>query len=180
MIEYLVFSLLYSGTHLLAPTGPCSPGYYCVSASPTDTPWAVNESSCPGEFISNAAICPVGHYCLERSYQPEPCWAGSYQPSVGSDSCLDCPSGYYCPEGTYDYLPYECPVGHFCLLSTPSNFSHPCSPGTYNPQIRATNSSFCIDCDPGTYCQGYGNSAPTGEYLIVSLTSTIEIESVFR
>ena len=80
-------------------------------------------------------------------------------------SCVicSCPAGYYCPSGTYDYLPHECPVGHYCPQATPSNFTNACVPGTYNPQERATNVTWCVDCDPGMYCEGYGNSAPTGE-----------------
>ena len=78
-----------SGTHLIEPTGPCSAGYYCVSANPSPTPWSVNQTSCPGEFAPVGAVCPVGHYCIEGSNQPEPCWAGSYQPDTGEDNCLE-------------------------------------------------------------------------------------------
>lgn len=74
---------------MIEPSGPCSAGYYCVSANPSPTPWSVNESSCPGEFTARGAICPVGHFCVVGSDQPVPCSAGTYQPDVGNDTCIE-------------------------------------------------------------------------------------------
>ena len=57
----------YCGTNALpAPTGQCSPGFWCTFGSTTAEP--VDQSF--------GGWCPVGHYCEIGTIQPEPCPAG--------------------------------------------------------------------------------------------------------
>lgn len=52
-------------------------------------------------------------------------------------------SGYYCPTG--DVIP--------------------CPNGTYNNLTGMSLESHCVDCSTGKYCEGLGNSYPTGRPL---------------
>jgi hypothetical protein len=58
-------------SNLTAPAGNCDPGYYCTRGVDTATP--------SGGHTGTGGVCPVGHYCLEATTNPEPCEAGSYQ-----------------------------------------------------------------------------------------------------
>nr|XP_054760934.1 uncharacterized protein LOC129267226 [Lytechinus pictus] len=85
----------------------CWPGYYCNEVGLTEP----NGTCYPGFYCSLAAIepnpngqsygdvCPVGHFCPEGSYAPEPCPAGTYQPHdmmTNDSACLPCTPGMYC------------------------------------------------------------------------------------
>ena len=52
--------------------------------------------------------------------------------------------------------------GHYCPNGTKFDTEFRCPPGSYNPVTKATAPTDCIDCPGGQYCQGYANSAPTG------------------
>lgn len=52
--------------------------------------------------------------------------------------------------------------GNYCPNGTQHGSQYPCPAGTYNPTSQRTSLGDCIDCPGGKYCQGDGNSAPTG------------------
>ncbi|NWY61568.1 AB24G protein, partial [Chionis minor] len=72
-----------------APSGHCSPGYYCVTRAQTPT---------PTDGLSGAP-CPVGHFCPLGSRSPAPCSPGSYVPHTHGEKCHVCPEGEYCLSG---------------------------------------------------------------------------------
>ncbi|NXE08447.1 AB24G protein, partial [Lophotis ruficrista] len=88
-----------------APSGHCSPGYYCVAGAQTPT---------PTDGLSGA-LCPVGHFCPLGSRSPAPCPPGSYMPHTHGEKCHACPAGEYCVSGE---KPQPCPQGelrsHLC------------------------------------------------------------------
>ena len=46
-------------------------------------------------------MCPAGYYCLEGSFTPTPCPAGSYSVTTGlreAARCRSCDKGSYCSE----------------------------------------------------------------------------------
>jgi len=53
-------------------------------------------------------------------------------------------------------------IGHYCPNGTEYGTQYPCPAGTYNPSTQRTSVTECIDCPGGEYCEGVGNSAPTG------------------
>ena len=79
-----------------------------------------------------------------------------------------CPAGYYCPKsGADDYKSYPCEPDHFCPKG--SNTSIPCDPGTYNPQIKATNQSWCITDISNTSSEGLKpNNAESGLLITIA------------
>lgn len=145
---------------------------------------------CSGTGNIEGTICPAGKYCPESSSSPTNCPAGTYNPFEGmkaSTDCIDCPPGYACPttglssvsttcsagywcytgassatpstEVTDKYGP--CPAGYYCIAG--SSAPRPCAPGTFNSNTGSTSSSACTSCTAGSYCEGFGNSAVTGD-----------------
>lgn len=111
-------SRYYSTIASIAPSGLCSPGYYCPigSSSPHEVP-CPSRTYLPdfgGESKDQCSICTAGGYCLE----------GAANPTV-------CPKGYYCVSGISAPLP--------CLPGTYSNQTgllsssdcQACDPGKY-------------------------------------------------
>ena len=71
-------------------------------------------------FNVTASICPLGHYCPERTIDPVPCPPGFYSDELGTVAeadCIACPPGSYCPEGNEG--PIECSGGYSCKAETP-------------------------------------------------------------
>ena len=61
-------------------TGECDAGYYCkLGASVSD----------PKDNVTGG-LCPVGHYCLQGTYDPYPCPAGYYSNATGNVEFSDC------------------------------------------------------------------------------------------
>lgn len=58
-------------SNLTAPTGDCTPGYYCTRGVDTATP--------SGAHTGQGAICPPGHYCPGGTADPIGCEPGFYQ-----------------------------------------------------------------------------------------------------
>lgn len=81
--------------------GNCSQGFYCPR----------------GETIQTAHPCPIGHYCVEHTYEPMLCPSGWYQDVIGQWTCKLCPAGYYC-DNSYGIVvindTVKCPPGYFC------------------------------------------------------------------
>lgn len=134
------------------PTGnssnECNAGWYCPSGSKTGKPEGTG--------------CTAGHKCPTNSSVETECPAGTYQPQVLMDSCLNCDAGYYCtgPAATSAVI---CPAGYYCPTSTSDYTLYPCPAGKYNPIKGASSSSACLDCLPGKYCSGTGKSTYTGD-----------------
>ena len=127
-------------------------------------PLYLNDTQCPTGTVHPIIghVCPTGHYCPIGTDYPVPCPAGSYQNDENQWECKDCPPGYFCPSNTSDYQPNICPSGYYCLVNTTDQYDYPCPPGTFNNLTQQTDLSACVPCTPGTYCQGSGNSVPTG------------------
>lgn len=145
----------------------------------------------PGEYcpLASAAptACPQGYYCAYASAVPEPCPLGTYGNRTELrrvEECTACDPGQYCdglglvePRGPCDPGFYceraayrsnpsglasgdLCPAGSYCPIgsSTPTA----CEPGTFNNFTTRSAAADCAPCSAGSYCEGYGNTVPTG------------------
>ncbi|XP_053729819.1 SCO-spondin isoform X1 [Synchiropus splendidus] len=137
---------------LLAPTGKCRAGFFCLEGASRPDP--------PGED-GHGGPCPKGHYCPEASPAPQPCPAGAVSAQAGQPSCSTCPPGFYCPGGVNGSLD-ECPVGHYCPAGTRSKHQHPCPAGFINPGTQKATPLDCLRCPPGLFCASPGLSAASG------------------
>lgn len=160
-------------------SGVCYEGYYCTIRATLPNANITTDQGGP---------CPRGHYCIEGSYQPEPCPSGTYTPLLKQgrlSKCLDCPGGKYCanpgqaapngsclpgfycssralkPNPVNESYGDICPHGSYCPLGTASPFK--CPPGTFNNLTSATNPTSCLPCTPGKFCEGYGLTSPSGD-----------------
>ena len=76
------------GTGLAAPTGKCTPGYYCSAASPVAAP-------APGSAYGG--MCTRGYFCPEGSIAPQNCTPGyCCSQDTLSTPFSECDPGYYC------------------------------------------------------------------------------------
>ncbi|XP_028563977.2 uncharacterized protein LOC114585457 [Podarcis muralis] len=138
-----------NGTGLVAPSGRCAVGFYCVTGSITPT---------PTDGISGAP-CPMGHFCPLGSESPTPCPPGSYMAETHAQGwCHTCPEGKYCLPG---HLPHLCPKGFFCPEGTGLNWQ-PCPPGTYSPIQGIGSHTDCRSCDGGKFCMYHNATDVTG------------------
>ncbi|XP_043430333.1 neurogenic locus notch homolog protein 1-like isoform X1 [Prionailurus bengalensis] len=128
---------------LTAPSGPCSPGYFCMEGVSSPTPAGHAEHGGP---------CPQGHFCPSGTSLPHPCPAGSYSNLTGQASCFPCPAGYYCPENITTYSGHPCPTGFYCPRGTKYATQFPCPRGYYNPDPMTQSLDSCLPCPPGHYC----------------------------
>ena len=149
----------------------CSPGYYCRYGvdRPEPIPYAntTNLSTCPlplyfGDHTGAGGVCLPGEYCPRGSPEPLPCPAGTYTLRQGQSSCQTCPEGFFCPSNTSDFTQNSCPQGHYCLSGTQHSTQYPCPEGSFNNRSRQSNSTSCHLCTPGSFCQGVGQSTPSG------------------
>jgi hypothetical protein len=76
-------------------------------------------------------LCPPGYYCVEDSYFPRPCPAGTFRPNSGASklgpekyfahnataTCYECLPGFYC-ETEATVIPTLCPAGKNCTWGT--------------------------------------------------------------
>lgn len=128
-----------------APTGLCSPGYYCLKGSPVKEP----------TNATFGGICGPGTFCIAGSKWPTPCAAGTFNNMSAQERCEPCPKGFYCPANST--IPITCPAGYFCEPEAKSGNSNACPEGTFSNLPERSSRSECIDCTPGYYCQGAGN-----------------------
>lgn len=157
--------ILFSVTNLTAPSGPCGPGYYCVSGALSSNPTMLNNDQCPTGTVHPIVgdVCPIGHFCPEGTENPIGCPAGSYQDLTNQDHCKACPAGKYCLVNTTDPSVNNCPAGHYCLENTTHANEFPCPPQTFNNLTDGQSIDDCVWCLPGMYCSGSGNVWPTGD-----------------
>ena len=111
------------------------------------------------ESSTNSSLCILadnGNYVDKngQNYQT-PCFAGTYNPNIGSISSSDCmvaDAGYYVDSS----------------LGTGQTSQTPCPTGTYNPNIGSTSSSNCIVANAGYFVSTAGQSnqtpCPSGTY----------------
>ncbi|XP_019363984.1 PREDICTED: multiple epidermal growth factor-like domains protein 11 [Gavialis gangeticus] len=138
-----------NGTGLVAPSGYCSPGFYCISGAQTPTP----------TDAFSGAPCPVGHYCPLGTESPIPCPPGSYMPQTHGKECYECPEGKYCVPGQE---PQSCPKGYYCPRGTGLDW-WPCPRGTYSPEQGLESSAGCRLCDGGKFCSHRNATNVAGE-----------------
>ncbi|XP_015775926.1 PREDICTED: sushi, von Willebrand factor type A, EGF and pentraxin domain-containing protein 1-like, partial [Acropora digitifera] len=159
------------GRNLTSPTDFCAAGYFCTIGVSVRKPYIdgynLTNSSCPnptflGQYTGIGDICPPGTFCTEGSNVPKDCTSGSYNDESGQEKCKLCPAGYFCLGRTVTFINNTCPGGHYCPINTTQPFQFPCHPGTYNNLTGQKTVSSCVPCPKGSYCEGYGNSWPTG------------------
>ena len=148
---------------LQAPTGLCSPGFYCrvgQNASTACNPYSSENMT--------SDVCPPGSYCPLGTVLPIDCPVGTFNPSEGGTStaaCTTCTAGTYC-EGLGNINPDGyCNAGFYCTGGASTPIQHnteagyfttsgasamtPCSIGTYQDH---TAQSVCTTCPAGYYC----------------------------
>ena len=181
----------------------CPQGHYCIAGTelPTRCPdgfyypstGAYKESHCEpcaaGTYcIINDSIsrtCPKGHICPEETFEPTPCWKGTYNPEFGqseSSHCLPCPEGSFCDvRGISDYEDYLCPVGHYCEDEKQLFDPKPCPQGTYRNATGASNDTYdCWGCPEGHFCNEgsiFPTPCNTGYYCPVNSTREYACEA---
>nr|XP_032658237.1 neurogenic locus notch homolog protein 3-like [Chelonoidis abingdonii] len=144
-----------NSTGLVAPSGHCSPGFYCIGGARTPT---------PTDGLSGAP-CPMGHFCPLGTKNPIPCSPGTYMPQTHGEECYPCPEGKYCVPLQ---KPQFCPKGFFCPKGTGLDWQ-PCPPGTYSPEQGLESSTGCRACDGGIVlgrlllCTGIRQAQPRGQ-----------------
>ena len=105
--------------------------------------------------------CPAGSVQdSPRMASCQLCAAGSYQPGIASQECIECPARYFClsgastpevcPPGTYSVSPglpsksscRDCTAGHWCT----GGLLVECGEGTWNGAEKADSALFCEPC----------------------------------
>lgn len=118
----------------------CPPGSYCPLGSanhihcPNGTYTNHSGSAacyeCPAGFYCDrrdrADPCPTGHYCTSGTgADPEPCPAGTYNPTVGlqhRNDCLPCKGGHYCQNPGLNEVSGNCSAGYYCRSGEDKTF----------------------------------------------------------
>ena len=137
------------GYNLTSPSGNCSAGYFCPEGSDTKSP--------------SQYICPVGHFCVSGSRQPQRCPSGFYQDEANKDACNVCPLGFFCDNRirVVSLNTSVCPPGYYCPLGTKYFLDNPCPPGTYGNVSGLYAAEQCVSCDAGYLCPEEGLTYPT-------------------
>ncbi|KAF0717142.1 hypothetical protein As57867_002460, partial [Aphanomyces stellatus] len=173
---------------LVAPSGPCLPGYVCVGGAPIPNP--VN--------MTYGSLCPPGTYCPSGSATGTLCPAGTYRPNPQGQAisdCTSCPGGTYCSGTGLLALSGLCSAGHYCSLKalTPTPIDgvtgnicpqgYFCPTGSVQP-LRCHAGTFadtvgqptCTTCSAGAYCDGIATTAaivcPAGYYCPVGTAAS--------
>lgn len=163
----------------LAPTGECSPGFYCPLRSTSraqvpcparyylnrtggryedDCALCVSGSYCP-KGSAYPVQCPPGSYCRTGVGVPEPCPIGTYANASGLrqvEDCVMCAPGMYC-DATGLTLPRgPCDPGYYCTLG-----AYTSAPMNYESTIFGVNNRHTgAQCPQGAYCP-LGSATPT-------------------
>ncbi|XP_064629299.1 uncharacterized protein LOC135488586 [Lineus longissimus] len=159
------------GGGIIQPSLPCSPGYYCRSGAKLATPRQGDD----------ADLCPVGHYCPEKTVEPVPCPPSTYANRTGlrqEEDCWHCrggefcavaglttPSGlcnpgFYCPESSVNASQKICPAGSYCPQGTHHPF--PCPSGTWSNVSMLVARNDCLACLAGSFCRQPRLTSPQG------------------
>lgn len=156
----VIKTIVRSSIRLLFSVGIALPKPYIDGYNTTNVTCPLNKYL--GQYTGIGGICPPGTFCERGSAVPEKCKPGTYNDVSGKSKCMSCPSGYYCLTETIDYKLTICPTGYYCPSSTEHANQYPCPPGTFNNLTGQQSESSCEKCPPGMYCEGFGNSWPTG------------------
>ena len=134
--------------NLTSPSGNCSAGYFCPEGSDTARP--------------SQHVCPIGHFCVSGSFQPQRCASGFYQDKESRSSCEVCAAGYYCDNRVGIVLLNDsiCPPGYYCPQGTKNFLDSPCPQGTYSKGSGLYSVDQCVRCDAGYLCPSEGLTAP--------------------
>lgn len=136
-----------AGKALDAPSGDCSPGYYCREGSSLQTPSTIDPIS------ARWGYCPEGSYCPTGTAYPFPCPPGTYGAKTtlsASNQCTPCTKGFYCPLAgmkTISVQSYPCEAGYYCPVGSISPRPEECEAGYKCP----AGSSVKIACPNGYY-----------------------------
>lgn len=136
-----------AGKALDAPSGDCSPGYYCREGSSLQTPSTIDPIS------ARWGYCPEGSYCPTGTAYPFPCPPGTYGAKTtlsASNQCTPCTKGFYCPLAgmkTISVQSYPCEAGYYCPVGSISPRPEKCEAGYKCP----AGSSVKIACPNGYY-----------------------------
>lgn len=141
------------GSGLTATSGPCRSGFYCQRGCTSPTPvtgvtsMLVNTSLGAEVLSVGGDVCPAGHVCGNGTVIPQPCPAGTFNPTTGEAvACSVCPAGYYCLQGAVDYVAYVrlralvtplCVIGRACVVGAAPR----ALPRTTAPTARALRTS---------------------------------------
>lgn len=156
-------------TGLVAPSGPCLPGYWCGrgndSPNPVGgtSPVTIQIGSLSTTIAVGGDVCPPGSLCLAGSASPVPCPNGTYYPYSGQGiACATCPAGFWCGLGFATYNATPCAPGHACPPGTAYATQFPCPHGTFSNASGLQSISQCTPCSAGSYCAGTGSLTVTG------------------
>ncbi|CDQ62172.1 unnamed protein product [Oncorhynchus mykiss] len=174
---------------LVEPTGPCAPGFLCVTRATVPNPTDNRTgSTCPpgsycqlgfragacapgffcdwGSSSPEEALCPAGYFCPGGTRTPLACPAGTHSSVTGNshqNNCTTCPDGYYCQ--------VVCPLGHYCPpgLAVGVKFPwHRCPVGTASAvpcepgtYSPAPGAAHCLTCPNGTMCPSSATQEPS-------------------
>ncbi len=86
---------------VIEPTGPCSPGWYCLE----------------GSTVAESNICPAGHNCPEGTHTPARCPAGTFSNATSlaaATECTNCTAGWYCQQTGLTLPEAVCQQGYYC------------------------------------------------------------------
>ena len=165
-----------SNYYLSAPSGYCSPGYFCKLRATSSTPDGSSQGGGP---------CPQGFYCPSGTHTPIPCPIGTYNPDTLKSQlsdCITCPAGSYCTSPAAIATTGSCQAGYYCLSGSTTNTPKTglCAIGSYCPSGSATQIACpagkfgdhegmitCTNCPSGFTCEGGSDSpviCPAGYY----------------
>ena len=174
--------------------GPCSP---CMKGTYKTAPGSTGCELFPGHQIemceckntctahsdslpaSTAAIdciCNAG-YTGDHGSVCEPCAAGTFKNSAGSEPCTACPADSFSPAGSVLAAQCTCNKGYAGLTSEDGVECVACEGGKYN---AVKGSSRCVDCPRGKYSSNTaagssttclecppGSSSPSGSSALI-------------
>ncbi|GKT26470.1 conserved unknown protein, partial [Aduncisulcus paluster] len=159
---------------LIAESGACAAGYYCVGGDTSPTP----ARDAADDELTTSGPCPAGYYCPEGSDAPIACSEGTYSNKeylTDSSECISCDRGNYCDSTALTAVSGICEAGYICeggsidkygresagdaVHQCPIHFYCPagaiipihCAAGTYIDSLGAIT---CDGCPEGYYCSG--------------------------
>lgn len=171
----------FSTAGALAPSGECSPGFYCPERSTSRT-----QVPCPARYYLNRTrgeseddcalcvaggycpigtaypvVCPAGYYCRTGVAVPSPCPIGTYANAAGLtrvDDCIACPPGQFCDATALTTPRGPCDPGYYCTIGayTSAPMDYESTLFGYGVRNRHTGAP----CPSGSYCP-LGSASPT-------------------
>ncbi|KAM4702881.1 uncharacterized protein WCC33_011421 [Rhinophrynus dorsalis] len=101
-----------------APTGDCSPGYWCKEGAKEEHP----NDGLSGVRCPSGHYCTAGFYCLQGTgFDWKPCPPGTYSSETGLESvfgCRVCDGGKYCMLYNATHVTGDCSDGYYCTAGS--------------------------------------------------------------